>query len=200
MGSDLGVDPQLDQRAAAGGVEGRQGPGVALHRASATEDARGEGDAHLGHGQGGCEDGVDEVLAGVGAHLDQGALRAGEDDGPGERPEHEGEGAGAVRHRVGAVDDDDAGEGLRDEGLVDGAGEVDPVGGLHVARVEVAEDARRDVRGASEDGELGEEIASVGVGPELAGAGGLHHQRTAGVQDEDARHGAHRIKRRAGRS
>ena len=45
--------------------------------------------------------------------------------------------------------------------------------------------------GARQDRELGEEIAAVGVGAQLAGTRRLHHQRSAGVKDEDTRHEAH---------
>ena len=133
---------------------------------------------------------VDEVRARVAAHERERRLRSGEHDGPIEPGQEERERARRVRHRVGAVHDDYAVVAAPGERLVQHARELDPVVRLHVARVEVPEDARLDLGDLAQHGQLGEEIARVVVGRERGDVAAAHHERAAGVHEEEP-HAAH---------
>ena len=85
-----------------------------------------DGSSHL---QGG-----NEVLLAVGAHLADGQLRAGDDDGLAQVLEHETQGRCREGHRVGAMQHDKA--VVEVVALLDGQRDVAPVRGVHVAAVD----------------------------------------------------------------
>jgi hypothetical protein len=82
------------------------------------------------------------------------------------------------------VDDDDA--VVDRERVVHGLRELDPVMRLHVARVEVEEDARLDLGDLPEHGQLSQEITRVHVGGEWGVAVAVHHQRPARVKEQES--------------
>ncbi len=181
---DVDAQAELGEGRARRRAERAHPPRVDLGGAAAAEEPRVEGDADLGDAQRGEVAGVDEVGAGVRAHVPERALRAGERDGAVEARQEERERAGGVRHGVGAVYDDEA--VVVGQRLVHRGGELDPVVRLHVARVEVEEDLRLDVGDLPEDGELRQDVALVGVGRERSGAATRHHEGAAGVDQEQA--------------
>jgi hypothetical protein len=189
------VTPRDGERGTAGRPEGVEAPGVEFGRAAAAVELRPEGDAHLGQRLRGEVASVDEVVAGVGAHLRQRPLGAGEHHRPVDPTQEEGHRAGRVRHRVGAVHHHHAlvpqrpGVVARAQPRVDGLGDLHPVVGLHVAGVEGEENPRLDLGDAREHGHLGHDVAGVHLGHEGRGVAPGHHEGAASVKQEQAHDG-----------
>ena len=83
---------------------------------------------------GGDLEGGDKVFLAVGAHLTDGQLRTGDDDGFAQVLKHETQRRGGERHGVGAVQHDEAVVAVI--ALLDGEGDFAPVRGIHVGAVD----------------------------------------------------------------
>ena len=194
-GADLDADAELDERRQGSASRTRRSPTRRAWSRATPRSARDPDAMHTsGTGERRDERSVDEVLARVGPDLDDRLLRAREDDRLRKRPEHQRERARRVRHRVGAVDDDDA--VVARELRVDLARDRHPVGRLHVRRVHVEQEPRLELGDAREARHLGDEIAARALLVErerpLVGARGAgarrHEHRAARQEKEQARH------------